>query len=50
MIFQIAGLLYAEFGQRAFLGMFVVSAIGMSAIVTLAREWQGGLLVGDAAR
>lgn len=49
VIFQLAGLLYAEFGQRAFLGMFVVSAVGMAAIVMLARVWSGGLLMGDAA-
>jgi PPP family 3-phenylpropionic acid transporter len=46
LIFQLAGVLYAEFGQRAFLGMFVVSAIGMGALVTLARTWNGGLLAG----
>ena len=49
VIFQIAGVLYAEFGQKAFLGMFVVSAIGMVAIVMLARQWKGGLLVGQPA-
>jgi PPP family 3-phenylpropionic acid transporter len=48
VIFQLAGQLYAEFGQRAFLGMFVVSAIGMAAIVALARVWKGSLLVGNA--
>jgi len=47
IIFQIAGVLYAEFGQRAFFGMFVVAAIGMAALVILARVWQGGLLVGQ---
>ena len=46
VIFQVAGLLYADFGQRAFLGMFVVSAVGMVAIVVLARIWKGNLLVG----
>jgi PPP family 3-phenylpropionic acid transporter len=45
VIFQLAGVLYAEYGQRAFLGMFVVSAFGMAAIVGLARTWKGGLLV-----
>jgi len=49
VIFQIAGVLYGEFGQKAFLGMFVVSAVGMLAIVALARQWKGGLLVGNAA-
>jgi PPP family 3-phenylpropionic acid transporter len=48
VIFQIAGVLYGEFGQKAFLGMFVVSAVGMVAIVALARQWKGGLLVGNA--
>jgi PPP family 3-phenylpropionic acid transporter len=48
VIFQLSGVLYAEFGQKAFLGMFVVSAVGMAAIVTLARVWKGNLLV-DAA-
>ena len=48
VIFQLAGVLYGEFGQKAFLGMFVVSAIGMAAIVTLARQWKGGLLFGNA--
>ena len=33
-------------GQKAFLGMFVVSAIGMAALVALVRIWKGGLLVG----
>jgi MFS transporter, PPP family, 3-phenylpropionic acid transporter len=31
------------------LGMFVVSVVGMVAIVALARQWKGGLLVGNAA-
>lgn len=48
VIFQIAGVLYGEFGQKAFLGMFVVSTIGMMAIVLLARLWKGGLVVGNA--
>jgi len=46
VIFQIAGVLYSEFGQKAFLGMFVVSAIGMTALIALVRVWKGGLLVG----
>lgn len=50
VIFQLAGLLYGAFGQKAFLGMFVVSAVGMAAIVTLARLWKGGLLVGAPDR
>ncbi|CAN5910983.1 MFS transporter [soil metagenome] len=48
VIFQIAGVLYGQFGQKAFLGMFVVSTIGMVAIVLLARRWKGGLVVGNA--
>lgn len=48
MIFQLAGVLYAQFGQKAFLGMFCVSAVGMAALLVLARRWDGGLLVGAA--
>jgi PPP family 3-phenylpropionic acid transporter len=48
VIFQIAGVLYGAYGQKAFLGMFVVAAIGMAAVVMLARQWKGGLLVGNA--
>jgi PPP family 3-phenylpropionic acid transporter len=48
VIFQLAGVLYGEFGQKAFLGMLVVSAIGMAAIVALARTWKGNLVVGGA--
>jgi PPP family 3-phenylpropionic acid transporter len=48
VIFQIAGVLYGAYGQKAFLGMFVVAAVGMAAVVTLARQWKGGLLVGNA--
>jgi PPP family 3-phenylpropionic acid transporter len=39
--------LYGEFGQKAFLGMLVVSTVGMAAILVLARQWKGGLLVGN---
>ena len=46
VIFQLAGVLYAGFGQRAFLGMFVVSAVGMVAVALLARVWKGEVLVG----
>jgi PPP family 3-phenylpropionic acid transporter len=46
VIFQLAGVLYGAYGQKAFLGMFVVSAIGMAAVVLLARLWKGELLVG----
>lgn len=49
VIFQIAGLLYAEYGQRAFLGMFAVAALGLGALLLLARRWNGGLIVGPPA-
>src|SRR5215468_6490534 len=48
VIFQIAGLLYGAYGQKAFLGMFVVAAIGMGSLILLARRWDGGLVVGNA--
>jgi PPP family 3-phenylpropionic acid transporter len=48
LIFQLAGVLYGAFGQRAFLGMFVVSAAGLVALLALARVWKGGLLVKPA--
>lgn len=46
VIFQIAGVLYGAYGQKAFLGMFVVAAIGAVAVSLLARQWKGGQLVG----
>jgi PPP family 3-phenylpropionic acid transporter len=48
VIFQIAGVLYGAYGQRAFLGMFVVAAIGMGSLILLTRRWNGGLVVGNA--
>ena len=48
VIFQLAGLLYAEFGQKAFLGMFVVGAVGTMALIALARVWKGTLIAGNA--
>jgi len=48
VIFQLAGLLYAGFGQKAFLGMFAVSAVGMMALIALARVWKGTLIAGNA--
>ena len=48
VVYQFSGLLYAEFGQRAFLGMTLVSALGMVALIALATSWHGGLLVGKA--
>ena len=48
VIFQFAGLLYARYGQHAFLGMTVISAVGLVAIVMLARRWNGGLVVATA--
>jgi PPP family 3-phenylpropionic acid transporter len=50
VIFQFAGVLYARFGQHAFLGMTAISAIGLVAILTLARLWKGEVLVGTPAR
>ena len=50
VIFQFAGLLYARFGQHAFLGMTVISALGLIALLTLARRWDGGLLVSETVR
>ena len=48
MIVQFAGILYARYGQHAFLGMTVISAVGLVCIVMLARRWKGGLVVGAA--
>lgn len=50
VIYQFAGLLYARYGQHAFLGMTVISALGLVALLTLARRWDGGLLVSESAR
>ena len=47
LVYQFSGLLYSQYGQHAFLGMTVVSAIGMTALLLLARTWKGGLLVGQ---
>lgn len=47
LVFQFSGLLYAEFGQRAFLGMTAVSAVGFCALLLLARLWKGELLAGQ---
>ena len=41
VVFQLAGLLYADYGQRAFLGMFVVAAVRHGGVLLLARWWQG---------
>ena len=49
VIFQFAGLLYARYGQHAFLGMTAISAIGLVSIVMLARMWKGEVLVGKAS-
>jgi PPP family 3-phenylpropionic acid transporter len=46
VIYQFAGLLYASYGQRAFLGMTVIALIGLATILLLARLWKGELLVG----
>ncbi len=47
LVYQFSGLLYAQYGQHAFLAMTIVSAIGMCALLLLARFWNGGLLVGQ---
>jgi PPP family 3-phenylpropionic acid transporter len=44
VVYQFSGLLYAELGQRAFLAMTVVSALGMVMLITLVRTWDGKLL------
>jgi PPP family 3-phenylpropionic acid transporter len=49
VIYQFAGLLYARYGQHAFLGMTVISALGTLSILILARLWDGGQLVGGAS-
>jgi MFS transporter, PPP family, 3-phenylpropionic acid transporter len=45
VIYQFSGLLHSRYGQHAFLGMTVISAVGLAAILLLARRWKGGLLV-----
>ena len=50
VIYQFAGLLYASYGQRAFLGMTVIALIGLASILMLRRLWKGELLVGQRAR
>ncbi len=45
VIYQFAGLLYARFGQHAFLGMTAISAVGMTCLLMLMRTWRGNLLV-----
>ncbi|MFZ5779840.1 MAG: MFS transporter [Pseudomonadota bacterium] len=48
VVFQLAGLLYAALGQKAFLAMFAVAVLGMTAVVLLMRRWKGDLLVRPA--
>ncbi|HZQ00529.1 MAG TPA: MFS transporter [Reyranella sp.] len=50
VIYQFSGLLYARYGQLAFLGMTMVSALGLVSLLALARHWDGGLLVSESAR
>ncbi|MFI5002555.1 MAG: MFS transporter [Reyranellales bacterium] len=45
LVFQFSGQLYSRFGQHTFLGMLVVSMIGMTMLIVLSRVWKGGLLV-----
>jgi MFS transporter, PPP family, 3-phenylpropionic acid transporter len=47
LVYQFSGLLYASYGQHAFLAMTLVSTIGLCALLLLARTWKGGLLVGQ---
>jgi PPP family 3-phenylpropionic acid transporter len=49
VIYQFAGILYARYGQHAFLGMTAISAMGLVSIVVLHRSWRGGLVVAEAA-
>jgi MFS transporter, PPP family, 3-phenylpropionic acid transporter len=49
VIFQFAGVLYTTYGQHAFLGMTVISAVGLGAILLLSRLWNGEVLVGAGA-
>jgi MFS transporter, PPP family, 3-phenylpropionic acid transporter len=46
IIYQFAGVLYATYGQRAFLGMTAISVVALIALLALARLWRGNLLVG----
>ena len=46
LVYQFSGLLYSQYGQRAFLAMTLVSTIGMIAVFVLSRLWKGNLLVG----
>ncbi len=39
VVYQFSGLLYSEYGQHAFLGMTVVSALGHVRLLLLARTW-----------
>ncbi len=45
VIYQFAGILYSRYGQQAFLGMTVISAVGLVCIVMLSRIWTGDMLV-----
>ena len=47
VVYQFSGILYSQYGQHAFLAMTVVSALGLCALLLLARTWNGGLLVGQ---
>ncbi len=46
VIYQFSGLLYARYGQLAFLGMTAICSLGLMALITLARRWDGSVLVG----
>ncbi|MBS0550183.1 MAG: MFS transporter [Proteobacteria bacterium] len=50
VIYQFAGILYERYGQHAFLGMTVISAVGLVCVILLARRWSGGPIVGTASQ
>jgi PPP family 3-phenylpropionic acid transporter len=49
VIYQFAGLLYARFGQHAFLGMTAISTVGLASLLLLTRTWKGEVLVAALA-
>ena len=49
VVFQVAGLLYGAYGQKAFLGMVGVAAIGMVALLLLATFLPAPYLPGASA-
>jgi PPP family 3-phenylpropionic acid transporter len=49
LLFQFSDLLFVHFGQRAFLSMVAVCAVGLLALLAFARTWNGGIVVGRPA-